>query len=480
MAELFNLDLTGAAGQIPNTSKPTPLSNNIHLNGSGQAQNTSDANNGHAAIFHSASVGTARQYSKITIGASLKAGADAPNIGPAIRVSNTGTLGVYTRATSLLVLEITWGGAEDIRANITGLTIGVGTTVEIRDAASGNEAEIYVDDVLVGTTSGVSTITQGTGQIGLAAWNRYNLFEDWSGGTVEAGVTITDANTDEIIGQAESTVLTGTNFEAVKGTGTVKISPTDNIADASAVTQTVTAWADTSITFTADFSGTGIAEGGTGYIFVTNDSGQSNANGFQITRQDLTAPTLTGPAGTATGPTTADLVVSTNEAGGTLYWYVSTSATPPSDTDLKAGTGAVYAFNESVGATGVQSDSATGLSAATQYFLHALQTDGAGLDSAIATSAGFTTDALPTIDTSAAFDEGLKTVGDGQLLADESNIRVDVWRNDTGALVLFNQTIAAISSGHLSFEHASLPAVSLHIKAYPTGVLPVAWDQTPA
>lgn len=415
---------------------------------------------------------------------------NSPDCGPIVLAATSGEayylLTVNGVANTAQIYRNNGGSYTTIGDPIT-VTFAVGNWYGLETDGAGNfsvyEGASIGAATEIATRADVGTVLT-TGQPGIWFFRKFGQITEFHADNVGGAAvpTITDANTDEIIGQAESTTLTGTNFEAAQGTGTVKISPTDNIADANVVTQTVTAWADTSITFTADFVGTTVAEGATAYVFVTNNTGDSNSAGFSITRQDLTAPTLTGPAGTATGPTTADLVVSTNEAGGTLYWYVSTSATPPSDTDLKAGTGAVYSFNEAVGATGVQSDAATGLSAATQYFLHTLQTDSAGLDSDIATSSGFTTDALPTIDTSASFAEGLKEVTTGNLLANESNIRVDVWRNDTGANVLFNQAIAAIASGHLTFAHASLPAgVSLHIKAYPASVaLPVAWDQTPA
>lgn len=83
-------------------------------------------------------------------------------------------------------------------------------------------------------------------------------------------------------------VITGTAFGATQGTGSVKISPTDNVADANAVSQTVTAWGDTSITIN-------IVRGGGAplslftnvYLFVTNDTASSNAAGYV---HQLTAP----------------------------------------------------------------------------------------------------------------------------------------------------------------------------------------------
>jgi hypothetical protein len=106
---------------------------------------------------------------------------------------------------------------------------------------------------------------------------------------------------------------------------------------------------------------------------------------------DTTAPILSSPTGTQTGSTTATIGATTDEANGTLYGYVSASATPPSDADLKAGTGAVWAGSASVSGTGANTLNATGLTASTGYYAHLLHTDAAANDSNTVTSAQFTT-----------------------------------------------------------------------------------------
>lgn len=109
---------------------------------------------------------------------------------------------------------------------------------------------------------------------------------------------------------------------------------------------------------------------------------------------DVTAPVLSSPTGTATGSATATIGATTDEGNGTLYGFVSTSATPPSDADLKAGTGAVWAGSATVSSTGAKTLNASGLSASTAYYAHLLHTDAAANDSNTVTSAQFTTDAL--------------------------------------------------------------------------------------
>jgi hypothetical protein len=117
---------------------------------------------------------------------------------------------------------------------------------------------------------------------------------------------------------------------------------------------------------------------------------------------DTTAPILTLPTGTTTGATTASGTVTTDEANGTLYAVVTTSATPPSAVDIRAGTGATYSTSQAVSATGVQNVAATGLTAETTYYWHFLHDDAAANASNIVTSASFTTNTVLTTPTLSA------------------------------------------------------------------------------
>lgn len=130
---------------------------------------------------------------------------------------------------------------------------------------------------------------------------------------------------------------------------------------------------------------------GSGYVtFASASPGQS---GVSIDTA-YEAPTLSGVVGTETSDTEATIDITTDDHTGTIYWFISTSATPPTASNLKAGTGAVEAGNFSVTATGAQTtDNATTLSAETTYYVHAIHTNGAAVDSAIVTSSSFTTEA---------------------------------------------------------------------------------------
>jgi hypothetical protein len=117
---------------------------------------------------------------------------------------------------------------------------------------------------LVDTVSGIARATPGG----------FYLSETDAGSLT---ATITDAG-DEVYRTGDSVTITGTNFGAVEGD--VYVSPTDNVADAAKVTQTVTAWADTSITFTAVRST--LATGSTLYLFVVPDTNDENADGYSV------------------------------------------------------------------------------------------------------------------------------------------------------------------------------------------------------
>lgn len=109
---------------------------------------------------------------------------------------------------------------------------------------------------------------------------------------------------------------------------------------------------------------------------------------------DTTAPTLSSAVGTNTGSTTATVGATTNEANGTLYVVVTTSAAQPSIAQIKAGqndggTSAAYASSQSISSTGAKTFSATGLTTSTTYYAHMVHTDAAANDSNRLSSSSF-------------------------------------------------------------------------------------------
>jgi len=116
---------------------------------------------------------------------------------------------------------------------------------------------------------------------------------------------------------------------------------------------------------------------------------------------DVTAPVLTSPTASATGETTADVSVSTDEGNGILYWVATQSATAPTDAQVKNGadhTGAPadVAGSSNVSATGAQSVSVTTLTGGTSYYVHLMQEDTSQNASAVVSTAQFTTTAPDT------------------------------------------------------------------------------------
>ncbi len=106
---------------------------------------------------------------------------------------------------------------------------------------------------------------------------------------------------------------------------------------------------------------------------------------------DTTGPVLSAPTGVQTGTATATVGATTNEANGTMKAVATTSATPPSASTIKASS-----FSLAITTTGAKTISVTGLTANTLYYAHTIQTDAAGNDSNIVTSASFTTAASAT------------------------------------------------------------------------------------
>lgn len=109
----------------------------------------------------------------------------------------------------------------------------------------------------------------------------------------------------------------------------------------------------------------------------------------------LAPANLTSPLGTPLSFSTALLTVNTDEGIGTLFWTVDQSATPPSAAQIilgqdHLGAAAVSAGSQTVTATGAQSASTTVLTQHQTYFVHFMQSDPAGNQSTVVTSASFT------------------------------------------------------------------------------------------
>lgn len=169
---------------------------------------------------------------------------------------------------------------------------------------------------------------------------------------------------------------------------------------------------------------------------------------------DSTAPTLSAAVGTQTGATTATVGATTNEATGTMYQVVTTSANAPSVAQIQAGqngagAAAVWAGNVAVSSTGAKTFSATGLTASTQYYGHTQHKDAAGNDSAVLTSAPFTTAASGGGGGGTV--TGLPLSAPGGPFANLSGLKMHVF-NAAGDLV--------VSKSNQTADSAGVPAVT--------------------
>jgi hypothetical protein len=140
----------------------------------------------------------------------------------------------------------------------------------------------------------------------------------WYVSSAEAVVPIISDVTPSTVTPSSNPVITGTNFEATQGTGVVTISPADDVDDAAAVTATIDTWGDTSIVTTGTPFPTGTAHNATLYAFVTNDSGETNGVGYQITAS--LAPVPSAPEVFDSTLDGFSFRFTTNADNGTVIW----------------------------------------------------------------------------------------------------------------------------------------------------------------
>jgi hypothetical protein len=117
---------------------------------------------------------------------------------------------------------------------------------------------------------------------------------------------------------------------------------------------------------------------------------------------DAAAPVLSSPTAAATSATTANLSVTTDEGNGTLYVVGTASATAPTAAQVKLGqdhTGAAAdaAGSTAVAAAGVLTGSAGGLTPSSTRYIHFMQEDAGGNQSAVVSSTAINLHALPVL-----------------------------------------------------------------------------------
>jgi len=133
-------------------------------------------------------------------------------------------------------------------------------------------------------------------------------------GDFVSAVTVTDVESDEDYDDKDTGLtITGTNFEASKGSGKVEMGDNADYATANKIEQTTTDWGDTSIDFTANL---GAQSPGSKWIFVTNNSDDKNDPGFAVTVHRAQAFEMSLSSEFAPGVTTAQLTAPATKTTG--------------------------------------------------------------------------------------------------------------------------------------------------------------------
>lgn len=184
-------------------------------------------------------------------------------------------------------LAISNGGVSLLNSSAGTVTLNANSVVECK--RDGNDIVILIDDVEVLRTTNTVFMT---GNPSLFIYEADGVWDDWDDG-VSAAPTITNIG-DESIRVGESVAIDGTVFGSTQGSGTVKISPSNNVADSGAFTASVSAWADTQITITMPAVSPLLTNM---FAFVTNDLGLSNATGYTIQVEPSLAVSLGGLPG---------------------------------------------------------------------------------------------------------------------------------------------------------------------------------------
>lgn len=120
--------------------------------------------------------------------------------------------------------------------------------------------------------------------------------------------------------------------------------------------------------------------------FSGNDSNVVSSGSFRTDAAgDVTSPVLTNPQGAKVDQNNATGAVTTNEAGGNLF-YIATTNSSESEGTVTGGS------SQAVSTTGVQNVTISGLTAGTPYYNHFVHIDAAGNPSLVASSTAYVTD----------------------------------------------------------------------------------------
>jgi hypothetical protein len=282
--------------------------------------------------------------------------------------------------------------------NCNGMNIG-------ETVANANALEKYSSNLMVKMPNGMAQLSAFT-SLANASYIDHNAFWDMETDTNLAHPTIAGSPRSYMGAESmDGWFIDDLGFNGTAGRGASDVYANPNFVDP---TRTVKTWAqqyDSGIVTIQDVGRLMVQFNGYDYsgIAVTPVEGATVTNclewlraGFAPTNSalvgageggvtigaveyvsaDETAPVLTSPSATATGPTTATASVSTDDGNGTLYFLASTNATESAAT-VKA------ALSQSVTAVGEQSIGLSALDPVTTYYVHFVQINGASLESEV-------------------------------------------------------------------------------------------------
>jgi predicted enzyme related to lactoylglutathione lyase len=126
------------------------------------------------------------------------------------------------------------------------------------------------------------------------------------------------------------------------------------------------------------------------YIHTDTSNGDSNVVS-SASFTTLAAPVLSLPTALALTSATASGTITTDTANGTLFYYISTTASETLATIKASGS------TQAVSGIGTQNVSFAGLTANTTYYMHYVHTNTASSDSNVQSSTSFTTEAAPVL-----------------------------------------------------------------------------------
>ncbi len=223
-------------------------------------------------------------------GSSIRSDGDTPTLDDwniTVITKESGVAGnIYTNSVTPSVTSFAGAGINDVDSVVVGMFRTSGTTGALFSGLVAHAA-IWDKILTAGEIANLITDLDVPNTVAVGNLTEYWAFDEsgstdtgdnatvitWTGSPSQvaddplaSGPTITDINTTNNVFPGQSAVITGTGFEAVQGTGTVVMG---------GVTQTVTSWADTSITIT-------VVQGNMDYnndhsLVVTNDSAEASA-----------------------------------------------------------------------------------------------------------------------------------------------------------------------------------------------------------